>query len=203
MIKPRTPAPPLEVALVGGGRWSLSEQQPERFTLVVSYRGYHCPVCRGYLKRLDRLAEVGVTSVIAVSGDEEHRATQTVEEWGLERLPGGYGQPILSMREWGLFISKGIKEENPNSSANQASSWFAPTAPSTQPSSIRCPLDARTSAKSLGPSATSTKPSTPPGAKPERPEPRKRTPIFGTLEQKRRRISRFPDDRGPSGASRS
>jgi peroxiredoxin len=118
VIKPQMPTPTLEVPLVGGGSWSLVDQHSDRFILVVFYRGYHCPVCQGYLKQLDglldRLAEIGVTSVIAVSGDDEDSASRSVKEWGLERLPVGYGQSIESMREWGLFISKGIKEGEPD-----------------------------------------------------------------------------------------
>ncbi|MDA8185112.1 MAG: peroxiredoxin-like family protein [Actinomycetota bacterium] len=117
MPKPQQPAPPLEVPVVGDGTWSLADQHPDRFTLIVFYRGLHCPICRGYLKQLEKLldplAAVGVTSVIAVSGDDEERATRTVETWGLIRLPVGYGQSVASMRAWGLFVSKGIKEGEP------------------------------------------------------------------------------------------
>jgi peroxiredoxin len=118
MPKPRQPVPALDVALVGGGRWVLAEQQPDRFSLIVFYRGYHCPLCRDYVTQLDsltdELAEVGVTSVVAVSGDEEWRARRAVEEWGISRLPVGYGHSLESMREWGLFVSKAIKEGQPN-----------------------------------------------------------------------------------------
>ena len=61
---PTEQAPPLEVDVVGGGRFVLAEGRPERFTLVVFYRGWHCPICRGYLAQLDRavaeLASLGV-----------------------------------------------------------------------------------------------------------------------------------------------
>lgn len=118
MIKPRTPTPNLEVPTGGGGKWSLADQRPERFTLVVFYRGYHCPVCKGYLKKLDglldRFAEQGVTSVIAVSGDEADAAHRSVQEWGLDQLTVGYNQSVDSMRQWGLFVSKGIKEGEPD-----------------------------------------------------------------------------------------
>lgn len=118
MIKPRTPAPPVDLPLVGGGRWRLDEQQPDAFTLVVFYRGLHCPVCRGYLRQLDRMldefAAVGVTSVVAVSGDDRERANQTVQSWQLNQLPVAYGQSVASMRDWGLFISKGVKEGEPD-----------------------------------------------------------------------------------------
>ncbi|AXI78866.1 peroxiredoxin-like family protein [Peterkaempfera bronchialis] len=118
MLKPRQPVPSLDVALVGGGRWVLAEQRPDRFSLVVFYRGVHCPMCRAHVTELDGLvdafAEVGVTSVVAVSGDDEGRARRAVEEWDLSRVPLGYGLSLASMREWGLYISKAIKEGQPN-----------------------------------------------------------------------------------------
>src|SRR5579884_3199470 len=117
MPKPQTPVPALEVDLVGGGRFSLADQRPSRFTLVVFYRGSHCPICAGYLKQLesllDDLHDLGVTSVIAVSGDDEEHAALSAKEWGLSRLALGYAQSVESMREWGLFVSKGIKEGEP------------------------------------------------------------------------------------------
>lgn len=117
MLKPRMPAATLDVARVDGDQWRLADQQPDAFTLVVFYRGYHCPVCKTYLRDLDRLvddfAALGVDCV-AVSGDSEQRARQSVQEWGTERLPIGYGQTIESMREWGLFISKGLNDHEPD-----------------------------------------------------------------------------------------
>ncbi|MEV8436036.1 peroxiredoxin-like family protein [Actinosynnema sp. NPDC051121] len=118
MPKPRQPVPELDVPLVGGGRWVLAEQRPERFSVVVFYRGVHCPLCKTHITELDALvdgfAEVGATSVVAVSGDDEGRARRAVEEWDLSRVPVGYGLSKQSMREWGLYISKAIKEGQPN-----------------------------------------------------------------------------------------
>jgi peroxiredoxin len=118
MLKPRQPVPVLDIPLVGGGRWVLAEQHPERFSVVVFYRGYHCAMCRAQLTELDgfidKFAEVGVQSVVAVSGDDAERAGRAVEEWGLGRLQVGYGQSLQSMRDWGLYISKAIKEGQPN-----------------------------------------------------------------------------------------
>lgn len=117
MIKPQTPAPPLDLPLVGGGRWRLEDQRPDAFTLVVFYRGLHCPICRGYLKQLDTMldefAAAGVTSVVAVSTDDRDRAERTVESWQLSRLAVAYGQRIDSARRWGLFVSKGMKDGEP------------------------------------------------------------------------------------------
>ncbi|MCZ0988266.1 peroxiredoxin-like family protein [Streptomyces diastatochromogenes] len=115
---PRQPVPALDVPLVGGGRWVLADQRPDRFSLVVFYRGVHCPMCRAHVTELDGLidefAAVGVDRVLAVSGDDEDRARRAVEEWGISRVPIGYGLSLASMREWGLYVSKAIKEGQPN-----------------------------------------------------------------------------------------
>ncbi len=107
-VKPRQPAPELEVQTVDGGTWRLSEQEPESFTLVVAYRGLHCPICKTYVKDLDRRLDdfrARGVEVIAVSSDDGERARRTREEWGLEKVAVGYGLPIDTAREWGLFIS--------------------------------------------------------------------------------------------------
>ncbi len=107
-LTPRQSTPDLAVELVGGGTWRLSEQTPENFTLIVAYRGLHCPICRPYLSELNRSLEEfekrGVT-VAAVSSDTRERAEQTKEEWGLSDLAVGYGMTIDTAREWGLYIS--------------------------------------------------------------------------------------------------
>lgn len=54
---PDPAGPALEVDLVTGGRFVLAEAHPERFTRVVPYRGWHCPISRGYLGQLDRAAD--------------------------------------------------------------------------------------------------------------------------------------------------
>ena len=117
-LQPRSPAPPLDLPLVGGGRFVLSEQAPEAFTLVVFYRGLHCPKCKDQLAELDtlleRFAEAGVTSVVAVSGDPEERARRTVEEWGLTSVPVAYGLTEEQMRAWDLYVSKGVKDPEPD-----------------------------------------------------------------------------------------
>ena len=107
-VKPRTPVPALECDLVGGGHWSLAAQKPQNFTMVVVYRGLHCPVCRKYTGELngmiDEFAKRGVATIVT-STDTAERAEQAKTQWGLPNLSVGYGVSIASAREWGLFIS--------------------------------------------------------------------------------------------------
>ena len=107
-LKPRRSVPDLSVSLLDGGSWTLAQRAPANFTLVVFYRGLHCPICRPYLRDLDRkvteLAERGVEAV-AISGDVEERARRAREEWGLRKVQLGYGLEMDTAREWGLFIS--------------------------------------------------------------------------------------------------
>lgn len=108
---PRQPVPELELPLVGGGTWKLSEQSPETFTMVVFYRGLHCPICKGYLGELEKLIDdfrdKGV-EVVAVSSDGRERAEQAAQDWGLEKTPIAYDLDLDAARAWGLYISSGI-----------------------------------------------------------------------------------------------
>ncbi len=55
---PRQKVPDLTVTTTDGAVWKLSDRSPENFTMVIVYRGLHCPICKGYLKDLDnRLAD--------------------------------------------------------------------------------------------------------------------------------------------------
>ncbi len=108
MLKPRETAPEMSFATVDAGTWTLSERSPENLSMVVAYRGLHCPVCRGYLKELnDRVgefAERGV-EVVAVSTDGEERARAATTDWELPDLTLGYGLSVEEARKMGLFIS--------------------------------------------------------------------------------------------------
>lgn len=107
---PRQRVPNLSLPLAGGGSWRLSDQKPQHFTLVIFYRGLHCPVCRQYLtelqSRLPDFKDLGV-SVIAISSDSEERARRTDVEWSLTQLPIAYGLPLDQAHAWGLYVSAG------------------------------------------------------------------------------------------------
>lgn len=112
--KPQTPAPSLTVETVGGEPPSLSDQ--EHWTMIAFYRGLHCPGCQAYLRQMDRevdnFRKIGV-ELIAVSGDSRDRAERAKREWEIENLTIGYGLTFESMSDWGLFVSKGIGEDEP------------------------------------------------------------------------------------------
>jgi peroxiredoxin len=107
---PRQPMPALEVPTAGGPPWSLAAQAPQHFTMLVFFRGLHCPICRTQLRDLEaKLPEFdkrGV-SVIALSSDDAERAIRTKAEWGLPKLTLGYGLTLDAARGWGLYISSG------------------------------------------------------------------------------------------------
>ena len=107
-VKPRQPVPSLEFDTVGGGRWSLGAQKPQNFTMVVFYRGLHCPICRRYTSELNGMIEDydkrGVSTVIT-STDSQERAAEAKQKWGLPNLTVGYGVSIEKARDWGLYVS--------------------------------------------------------------------------------------------------
>ena len=108
MLKPRERTPPLSLQTVAGTVWTLAGQTPEHFTLIVFYRGLHCPLCRAYLSELNRLHEDFVArgvQVVVISSDSAERAALAVKDWGLTNLTVGHSLPIEEARRWGLFVS--------------------------------------------------------------------------------------------------
>ncbi|MGB3408899.1 MAG: peroxiredoxin-like family protein [Jannaschia sp.] len=124
MPKPATKAPDLEVPLISGGRFDLSKQTTE--TLVIFYRGLHCPACRKQLEtlvgHLPAFAERGI-DVVAVSMDEEARARQSATEWAVAPTPLGYGMSESTARAWGLWISERVAEKEPPIFSEAALTW--------------------------------------------------------------------------------
>ncbi len=107
-LVPRQPVPALSIPLVGGGRFVLGAQPPERFDLIVFYRGLHCPICAKYLMELERLApefaKRGV-AVLAVSGDDAERAQAMATKVNAQAVRFGYALGLANARQWGLYLS--------------------------------------------------------------------------------------------------
>ncbi len=109
-VLPRQAAPELVVPTLSGTTWSLADANPQRFSLIVFYRGLHCPICKTYIAELAKLqAEFTVrgVEVIALSGDTEARARQAQTDWSLSQLAVGHSLTIATARSWGLYISTG------------------------------------------------------------------------------------------------
>lgn len=109
MLKPGSTAPDIELPLTIDGRFKLSDQTPDAFTMLVFYRGRHCPICRNYLEelggRLTDFTDRGI-NVFAISMDDEDRAMTVDEEWETHDLPLVYDLPEDQARAWGLYISQ-------------------------------------------------------------------------------------------------
>ena len=107
-LLPRLAVPALSVNTLSGETWTLADQTPQRFSMVVFYRGLHCPVCRTYIGELDKLledyAQRGV-NVVAISSDTAERARETRDTWGVQNLEIGYGLSLDVAQQWGLYIS--------------------------------------------------------------------------------------------------
>ncbi|WP_017730525.1 redoxin domain-containing protein [Nafulsella turpanensis] len=118
MLRPREEVPELSLKLINGESWSTEQANEADFmTLLLFYRGYHCPVCRSYVPQLAKLVEkfenMGIR-VVAASSDSKERAEKTYQEWGLDKLKLAYGLSIEEARKWGLSVSHGIKEGEPD-----------------------------------------------------------------------------------------
>ena len=113
---PKHKAPNLKFPLLDGDQWDLTQQKPDNFTLIVFYRGLHCPICKKYLQQLQELVtdfkERGV-NVVAVSMDTEKRARLSRQKWEIPSLTLGYGLSEKTARAWGLFLSAGVKDGEP------------------------------------------------------------------------------------------
>lgn len=110
MPLPTSQAPSLSFPLLSGGTWSLADSKPDAFTIVVFYRGKHCPICKTFMKEIDALHDQAAgqgIEVVAVSMDNEERARDTLAEIGTEKLKIGYALDAATARAWDLYMSSG------------------------------------------------------------------------------------------------
>ena len=108
MLLPRQPTPALNVPTLDHGVFDLAADAAEHFSLLVFYRGLHCPICAKYLLELARLVpefEKRGVKVMALSSDTQERARQMADKLDAPGLRMGYGLPLDVARQWGLYIS--------------------------------------------------------------------------------------------------
>ncbi|UUL75685.1 redoxin family protein [Pseudarthrobacter sp. Fe7] len=120
-LLPTQSAPDLGLDLVGGGSThdlKLGTGADGRFSLVVFYRGLHCPICREQLaeidKRLQDLEAAGIGRAVAVSMETAERSTRIVDQWHLANLPVAYGLGEEAARSWGLNLTRAIRDGEPD-----------------------------------------------------------------------------------------
>ncbi len=114
---PKQKAPTLSFSLLGGQNWDITQQKPKNFTLIVFYRGLHCPLCKKYLQQLEALLpefEKRGVNVVAASMDTEKRARLSRIKWEIPNLTLGYGLTEETARDWGLYLSKAVKDGEPD-----------------------------------------------------------------------------------------
>lgn len=115
-LVPGNNVPALTVDTLSGSAWNLAAQTPRNYTMVVFYRGLHCPLCAEYLKQLNsklsQFHDLGI-EVIAISGDTREKAANSAETWGVKDLTLGYGLTREAMQQWGLYVSKGAFDYEP------------------------------------------------------------------------------------------
>jgi len=129
MLTPDAQVPSLRVPTLSGDTWNLAEQSPENFTMLVFYRGLHCPVCKAYLQKLEGLLdayEASGFSTIAISMNDEETARKTASEWDLDKIAIGYGLSDTDARAWGLYVSKAIKEVEADIFCEPGLFWVRP-----------------------------------------------------------------------------
>ena len=109
MLVPGQPVPDLDLPLTIDARFELSKQSPDSFTMLVFYRGKHCPICKKYLtelgSKLGKFTGKGI-NVFAVSMDSPERAQVSHEEWDTGDLPLAHSLSEEKAREYGLYISE-------------------------------------------------------------------------------------------------
>ena len=110
MLIPTQKAPNLLLPTLFHGEFNLISEKPKNFTMLIFFRGLHCPICATYLQSFTDLlpdfVELGITS-IAISSDGKRRALEMAKKVGSKSLRYGYNLKLKQAREWGLYISEG------------------------------------------------------------------------------------------------
>jgi peroxiredoxin len=107
-LMPRQAVPALNVPTLNHGLFVLADDAAPNFTLVVFYRGLHCPICLKYLLELGRLQpefERRGVKVIAISSDARDRAQAMADKLRAPDLRVGHDFSLAQARQWGLYIS--------------------------------------------------------------------------------------------------
>lgn len=128
-LTPDAPAPALKLPLVGGGSFELGAEKPENFTMVLFYRGLHCPVCKNYLGGMAALLseyEAAGFNVVVASMNNAELAEKAVNEWELGNLRVAHSVTVDDAKNWGLWISKAFKDVEADIFTEPGLFWIRP-----------------------------------------------------------------------------
>ena len=105
-----TPVSVMDLPALAGGSIRIGAPK-DRWTLLVVYRGKHCPRCKRYLNKLNAmLAEwTAVMNVVVVSADTQAKALADKAEFGWD-FDLCYGLTEPQMRALGLYVSDPLSE---------------------------------------------------------------------------------------------
>jgi len=105
--------PTIQITDTNGNLASLSDaahlgEDKDKWSLVVVYRGYHCPICLKYLNSLteytEKLKSLNI-DVVAVSADTPEQLDK-MKDKGLDvKFPVVTGLTLTQMHALGLYIS--------------------------------------------------------------------------------------------------
>ncbi|WP_424931087.1 redoxin domain-containing protein [Amaricoccus macauensis] len=98
--------PEMSFPKLGGGEIAVGGMR-ERHTLLVVYRGKHCPRCKKYLNALEALKadwEEAGYDIVVVSADPEEKAQADLDEFGWS-FDLAYGMTEDQIRTLGLYVS--------------------------------------------------------------------------------------------------
>jgi peroxiredoxin len=128
-LMPGITAPELRAKKLDGSIWDLSVSEAPSFTMIIFYRGFHCPVCKNYLEKantlVDQFRENGV-SLVAISMDDHQRAQKATTEWRVSNLEILYGLDVKLAEKWGLWLTSAIKQGEPEIFSEPGLFWILP-----------------------------------------------------------------------------
>jgi peroxiredoxin len=122
LLQTNKQAPAFSHSTSGGSVFTLADQKPDKFTIVIVYRGLHCPLCKMFIKEVEAYYQKSISqgyNIVAISMDPKEKADQFAKEvaasmdQGDERdvleLPIAYGLTEEEASQWGLYLSSKIE----------------------------------------------------------------------------------------------
>ncbi len=103
---------PMRFPKPGGGEITVGGVR-ENWTLLVVYRGKHCPRCKKFLNKLSAMAGDWAAAgfdIAVVSADPEDKAQADQDEFGWD-FDLGYGLSEAQMETLGLYVSDPLSPE--------------------------------------------------------------------------------------------